>query len=75
MLPQQCRTLTVHRVYDPVPGSSVQGRRTVAKVCQMPDNAGLLRKPGTDLVCESVDGLWGWSRDLVIGECDNFFAT
>jgi len=26
-------------------------------------------RPGTNLVCESVDRFRGWSRDLVIREC------
>ena len=41
----------------------------------MPDTVSVLQKPGTDFVRESVDGLWGWSRDLVIRGRGDLFAT
>ena len=40
----------------------------------MPDTVGALRKLGTDFVCESVDGLWGRPRDVVIRGCGDFSA-
>jgi len=75
MLPQRCRTLIVHRVCDSAPGSSVRGRRTAVVVCQIPNTTGPFSRSGTDLVRESVDGLWGWSRDLFIKERSDFFTT
>ena len=71
MLLRRCHNSPVHRVCDSVPGSSTQGCRTTAKARKVP---GALQRPGTDLVCESVDGLWRWPRDRV-PRCQDDFCT
>ena len=44
-------------------------------VCQMPEAPSGLRGPDTDFVRQSVDGLWGWSGDLVVGEDDDLCTS
>ena len=45
------------------------------KVYQIPDTLSALRILGTDLVRESVNGLWGWSGDLIFRGRDDLGAT
>ena len=44
----------------------MRGRHTVVEGRQMLGVSNGLRRPGTDFVRESVDGLGGWSGDLVV---------
>ena len=41
----------------------------------MPDAPSALGRPGIDLVRESVNRLWRWSRDLIFRGRDDFLAT
>ena len=51
------------------------GTSYCGEVCQMAYILTVIRRPGTDLVRKSVNGLWGWSGDAVPRGCDDFCAT
>jgi len=44
------------------------------EVGQMPDGPRRLRRLGTNFVGESVDGLWGWTGDIVFRRLDDLCA-